>query len=268
MSGGAAIALITATVGCQLDTGGGRRTGSGESLLELVGPPTPAEAAQWAVDPNSPDNRQQGLLLLANAPFGGESVYMELYRLGLDDDDAAVRAAAIKAFGLHGGPPEGRLVLERLTPAEDVLVRREAARTISRIHLPESVGELIAMLDRRVDPAAEPRALAAEALGQHREPRVVQALIGALADPRLVVGESARRSLETLTGEDLGPEPEPWLVWTERTSDPFAGARTFYYTVFQRDRWFIEYIIPWDEPPNEIASTPAGMPLEAEASGG
>jgi HEAT repeat protein len=260
--------IFLALAGCQLDTGAGRRGGAGESILELVGPPTPAEAAQWAVDPNSPDNRQQGLLLLANAPFGGESVYMDLYRLALEDEDAAVRAAGVKALGLHGGPPEGRLVLELLRPDEDVLVRREAARTMARIHVPEAVPALTALLDRRLEPDAQARSLAAEALAQHREPRVVQALIGALADPRLVVGESARASLETLTGRRLGPEPEPWLAWAERAEDLFANAQPFYYTVFQRDRWFIEYLIPWDEPPNEIASTPAGMPIEADTGGG
>ena len=261
------ISIISlACAGCALDTGAGRRSGAGDSLFELVGPPTPAQAAQWAVDPNSPDNRQQGLLLLANAPFGGESVYMELYRIGLEDEDAAVRAAAIKAIGLHGGPREAELVLPLLTPQEDALVRREAARTMARIHLPEAVERLLALLDPRVEPDAEARALVAEALGQHREPRVVQGLIGALADRRLVVSDAAQRSLRTLTGRDLGPEPEPWLVWTERSTDWFAGAETFYYTVFQRDRWFIEYIIPWDEPPNEIPSTPAGLPIEADVS--
>lgn len=247
--------------GCNLASS---RRGGGESLFELVGPPTPAEAAQWAVDPASPDNRQQGLLLLANSSFGGESVYMELYRIALEDEDAAVRAAAVKAIGLHGGPVEGRRVLAILKSTEDELVRREAARTLARIHLPESIPALIEMLSRSAEPDAESRALAAEALGQHREPRVVQALLAALSDPRLVVGDAARRSLVTLTGEDFGYEPEPWLVWSSQASDLFAGARPFYYTVFQRDRWFLEYIIPWREPPNEIASTPAGMPLEAD----
>lgn len=248
------------TAGCKPLGGYGRS--SSESVFAFAAPPTPAEAARWAVDPNSADNRQQGILLLANAVFGGESVYMELYRIALDDEDAAVRAAAIRAMALHGGPPEGLLVADRLTPLEDPLVRREAARALARIHLPESVGRLTAHVDPDYEPDGETRALAAEALAQHREARVVQALIGALTDTRLLVSSTARRSLMTLTGQDYGIEPEPWLRWTASSPDLFEGAQTFYYTAYQRDRRILEYIVPWLEPPNEIASTPAGMPVE------
>ncbi len=226
------IAILSLTACNQL---GGQGRGSGNSVFELLSPPSPAEAARWAVDPNSPDNRQQGILLLANAPFGGESVYMELYRIGLEDQDAAVRAAAVRAFGLHGGPPEAELVLPLLRPSEDTLVRREAARTLARIHLPAAVPSLAAATDRTQEPDAEVRALAAEALGQHREPRVVQALIGALPDTRLLVGDAARTSLTTLTGEDFGYEPEPWLRWAASTQDLFENAKPFYYTVYKRE---------------------------------
>ncbi len=241
---------------------GGQGRGSSEGVFSFGLPPTPAEAARWAVDPASPDNRQQGILLLANAPFGGESVYMELYRIGLDDEDAAVRAAAVRAIALHGGPPEGELVLPLLDPEEDSLVRREAARAMSRIHLPGSVPALVESLSPAREPDGETRALAAEALAQHREPRVVQALIGALTDTRLLVSASAQRSLITLTGQDLGNEPEPWLAWARGVDDLFDGAQPYYYTAYQRDRRLLEYVVPWLEPPNEIASTPAGMPVE------
>lgn len=246
--------------GCKQLGGKGR---GGDSVLELFTPPTPAQAAQWAVDPNSPDNRQQGLLLLANARFGGDPVYMELYKLALEDEDAAVRAAAVRAIGLHGGPADVAPVIAMLRPDEDVLVRREAARTLARIHEPAAVPVLIGALDRRREPDAQARALSAEALGQYREPRVVQALIGTLTDPRLLVGDAARRSLGVLTGMDLGYEPEPWLAWTASSPDLFAGAQPFYYTVYWRKKRILEYVIPWLEPPNEIASTPAGMPLDA-----
>jgi len=260
----ALLAALAGVPGCQ-SLGGQGRSG-GDSLFQLIAPPTPAEAARWAVDPSSPDNRQQGILLLANASFGGDPVYLDLYRVALDDEDAAVRAAAVRAIGLHGGPEHGELVLGLLTPDEDVLVRREAARPLARIHVPESAPALIALLDRGAEPDAQVRALAAEALGQHREARVVQALIGALPDPRLLVGSAARGSLTILTGKDFGYEPEPWLRWTSRTADYFEGARPFYYTVYRRDRRFLEYIVPWLEPPNEIASTPAGMPIDAPAA--
>lgn len=257
-----AIILTAAALCAGCNPLGGHGRGSNDGFLAFGAPPTPAEAARWAVDPNSPDNRQQGILLLANAVFGGETVYMELYRIALDDEDAAVRAAAVRAMALHGGPPEGRLVMERLARSEDPLVRREAARAMTRIHVPESVPLLINAVDPEAEADAETRALAAEALAQHREPRAVQALIGALTDTRLLVSSSARRSLITLTGVDQGIEPEPWLNWTRTAPDLFAGASTFYYTAYQRDRRILEYVVPWLEPPNEIPSTPAGMPVE------
>ena len=41
------------------------------------------------------------------------------------------------------------------------------------------------------------------------------------------------------------------------------NAQPYYYTVYQRERRLLEHIVPWLEPPNEIASTPAGMPIES-----
>ncbi len=58
-----------------------------------------------ATNEYSADDRQLGILLLANAPWGGADVYVRLYRLGLDDE-GAVRTAAVRAIGLHGSPDD------------------------------------------------------------------------------------------------------------------------------------------------------------------
>ena len=71
-------------------------------------PPSPAEAARWAADPNDRENARRGTILLANAPWGGTEAYVKMYRLYAQDAlDPLVRAAALRTLdGLH---PRNRL---------------------------------------------------------------------------------------------------------------------------------------------------------------
>src|SRR5690606_5691792 len=97
-----------------------------ESILAAFQPPSPAEAAELALDPYSPDNRFQGILLLSNSDFGGQSVYVQLYRDSLNDADPGVRWVAVRALGRHGEIDDVPDILERLENDEPT-VRAEAA---------------------------------------------------------------------------------------------------------------------------------------------
>ena len=80
--------------GCGLELSGGSNLQQEESILSIWSPPDPAEAARWAADPYDPDKRQKGMLLLANAPWGGDPVYLRFYESALADADAGGRATA------------------------------------------------------------------------------------------------------------------------------------------------------------------------------
>jgi len=248
----------------------GGATSDTDSILSLFAPPSPAEAAAMAVNEFNADDRQTGILLLSNAPWGGADVYVRLYRLGLDDEDSAVRSAAARALGLHGEVEDAVRVAELLTDP-DRLVRWEAARTLQRLHNPRVVGRLLTRTDIRREQQAQVRAAAATALGQYAEQRVLDALILALDDPDLTVNAAARQSLRTLTGQDFGFEPRPWVTFARGTGDPFAGRVEYRFPAFHRDRKWFEYFNPFFEVPNELSAVPVGMTgesLRRESAGG
>lgn len=231
------------------------------SVLDLFNTgPSPQEAAEWAVDKYDPDKRYRGTLVLSNAYFGSEPLYVELYVKNASDPDPGVRAVAIRALGNHGGPEHVPLILKGLSETDRNL-RLEATRALQRIHEPTVVGTLIERLDQANESDAEVRAEAATALGQYAENRVVEALISAMEDSSLAVNRAALNSLRVLTGQDFGFDMRAWIDWDKSTRDRFAARGTYQYPVFQRDETFLETVIPFlPRPPNEPASSPVGMP--------
>ena len=261
---GMGITLISGMIGC--DSLSDARGAS--SLFDLAAPVAPEQAAEMSINQYNADERARGTLLLANSWFGGEPVYLELYQDNIDDWDAGVRMASVRALGMHGLSEHAPLIIERLND-EDERVRLEAARALQRIHSPDAVEPL---LSRIVEPAimaesgdrgeTDPRvrAEAANALGQYAEPRVIEGLIRSLDDRQLAVNMASRESLQTLTGQDFGQDRAEWLTWYEQVDDPFRGRTAYVYPVFERGRRLVEYLPLSAPPPNEVASTPTGMP--------
>lgn len=273
ISAGAAVAAVAVLAGCEaapMET---------ESVFQAIAPapPTPAEAAAWMFDPYDADKRFRGTVLLANAPFGGESVYLRGYRAHLSDSDASVRAAAAFALGRHGSP-EDVPAIAPLTRDADRLVRLNAVRALQRLHNPEAIPFLLERVQfvevtptgqRGFEEEADVRAEAAYALGQYADDRVLQGLIAALRDPRLSVTRNAAASLRTLTGQDFGDDHRSWFRWAATAKNPFAGRLPYTYPAFSRDRALVEWLPFWPPPPNEEPGTPAGMPpISAEPGGG
>lgn len=251
--------MAVCVTGCADDLAfAGADTSSADSIFSVFEPPSPTEAAAMAVNEYSADDRQTGILLLSNAPWGGADVYVRLYRLALEDEDAAVRTAAVRALGLHGAPSDAARVAERLSDA-DRLVRWESARTLQRLHDPAVATALIRSLDGRNESERQVRAAAATALGQYAQQRVLDALILALDDPDLTVNAAARQSLRVLTGTDQGYEPRPWVEFVRGNPDPFADRVAYSYPAFSRDRKWFEWFNPFFEVPNEISAAPVGM---------
>jgi hypothetical protein len=263
-----AAAFLAGGLGCTWDLPRGTK-----SILVFNTEPTPTEAANWAIDKYDADKRYRGTLLLANAPYGNDPVYMQLFLDNIKDPDPGVRSAATRAIGRHGEPDQVPMIIERLSD-EDRFVRAEAARSLQRLHNPAAIDPLIATL-RPTDDGEdfgekdpEVRAEAASALGQFPENKVIESLITALADPSLSVNRNAKASLQTLTGQDFGFDRRAWIDWYDQSKATFAGQSEYTYPIFnRRQRWW-EYLPFVATPNNEPPSTPIGMPRAGQAPAG
>ena len=253
---------LLAVPGCGLvEDMGMQYNPNAQSIFGLLSRPSPAQATAWALDEENADRRYQGTLLLANAPFAGEDVYIELFVDNLDDEDAAVRSAAARALAHHGRPEHVPLLIGALSD-ETELVRFEAARALQRIHSPVAVRPLIDKLDEEAEESTEVRAACAHALGQYPEPRVLAALAASLRDQSLAVNISAEEALMYLTGQNFGLDQRAWIEYIYGTGDPFEGQLAYEYPHFERDRRWIEYVPLVPQAPNEPAAQPVGMPRQ------
>jgi len=180
-------------------------------------------------------------VLLANAHFGGEQVYVRLYRkMGVIDEDTEVRAAAAFALGAHGGP-EDAPVLAELFKDQSPFVRFQAARGLQKIHNPEVVKALVAQVSPDNEENADVRAAVAYALGQYPQEIAYQALISALDDRSYGVVAAASGSLQTLTGHSVsGDDGRLWNQWeSKHQGNLFDGGGTYVWHEYQSpERWF------------------------------
>lgn len=230
-------------------------------------PPSPPEAARWALDQEDADRRRRGTVLLSNSPFGGADAYLGMYRdMVALERDPLVRAAAILALGRHGDPTDALPIAEFLEDdAADPQVRWAAAKALQRLHNPEAVRALLHPIRDEAE-RQELRVDAAVALGQYPEDRVFHGLIGALDDRELAVNLAAHGSLTTLTGHDLGLDPVAWLTWYDKAVDPFAGQEEYLYPTYQRDETFLEKLAFWSSKSFEQPGPPAGLSPTGERS--
>jgi hypothetical protein len=250
--------------------------GGCESLGEGIGefasaltPVTPRQAAEFALDQNDADKRREGIVLLSNAHFGGEPVYVDLYREYVRfDADPMVRAAAISGLARFGEPADARFIAPHLRDA-NMHVRWAAAKGLQRLHDPEVAPDLI-RTTFDVEETADVRSAAAIALGQYPQGTVVQALIAALSAPELSVNMAAAESLHTLTGRDFGLDGRAWFEWSRRSESDgglFAGRVQYYYPTYSRNLSWLEHLAFWSKPTFEPPGQPAGLtPLGARST--
>ncbi|MEM9790036.1 MAG: HEAT repeat domain-containing protein [Planctomycetota bacterium] len=258
LSWAALIAL--ASVGCR---GGGSDNVFGD-LLEPLIPPTPGEAARDAFNVFDADKRRRAVALINASPFGGEDPYLRMYRLLLDDRDATVRAAVAAALGDHGTPEDA----DRLIPLlrdRDGFVRWQAARALQKLHNPDAIEPLIAVVTE--DDDADARAAAAYALGQFDDPDAFDALVSALLDLDFGVVTNARDALTMMTGTDAGDDPADWLAWAEgRRGELFVDRLPYGYRPYVPAPAFGSRLAFWRKPAVVELREPVGL-TSAEAGG-
>lgn len=246
---------------------------------DVLSPPSPQEAAQWAVDTTDPENMRRGVALLGTSTFGGVDVYVKLYRFYAEDvKDPLVQAAAISALGRFGESADAVLIARKLVSAEEVRqakklhggegvdgpfpaqVRLASAIALQRLHNP-SVTE--AMWRTLLDESAEPeiRIELAIGLGQYPEDGVFDALVTSLDHSELAVNLAALDSLRVITGNDRGLSRIGWLAWHSATppSEHYLVHTTYLYPTYQRHLGFWDYVVFWDIPKWESPGLPRGI---------
>ena len=260
MHGCMVVSLIAMLTGCD-----GGIKGAMNDLLKPITPPTPSEAAQAALSSQDADQRRDSINRIAAASFGGEAPYVRMYRLMLDYPDATVRAACVRALGEHGAVRDAALILVRIEDPS-AFVRWEAARALQKIHNPVVVGRLIQTLGE--DPDEDVRIAAALALGQHPQPRVFQALVGALNDRSFAVVDASNNSLHNLTGQDLGDDGSAWLNWAKNNHDAlFDGQLTYRWQPYVKPIGLLNRIQFWKDNQGAPPRPPRGLnPPDAKAN--
>jgi hypothetical protein len=221
-------------------------------------PPSPAQAARWAADPNDRENARRGTILLANAPFGGTEVYVKMYRLYAEDaGDPLVRAAALQALARHGDAADAPLVAKSLvSPFRQV--RLAAAKALQRLHDP-AVADLLWPRLVNAEEDSDVRTEVAIALGQYPTPAVFNALVAALSQRELAVNTAALDSLRMITGKDLGIDEDAWLQHMVTAKPPLLETPLYLYPTFVRDLDMWDYLMFWDPVAFESPDVPIGM---------
>jgi len=256
-----AAAALVAAGGCDQAT-----SDFGDASSSLF-PPSPAEAGRWAVDDSDPENQRRGVLLLGNAGFGGEPVYVNLYRLYIEENsDPVVKATAIQALARHANPDDAVLVAKQLDSKIEQ-IRVAAAKGLQRIHNPK-VADLIWKKMINEDEVASVRVEIAIALGQYPTRDAFEALCSALDDRELAVNLAAANSLRLLTGADFGLEAPLWRSWADATPNPLRQDVPYYYPTFERGLGFGDYLLFWMIPTFEQPGVPAGMRETSPPAGG
>ncbi len=266
VTGFAVLAVVIASVaGCRSSNPTDPEAADESVLYDLfdnIGPTTPTQAARDAFNMYDPDIRRRSVELLTAAEFGGELPYLRMYRLLIDDPDPTVRAACIKALGIHGEVEDVARVVPYIKD-DNAFVRWETAKALQRIHNPLAVDSLIDTLMHDED--ADVRMAAATALGQYPQRRVFHALIGGLADVDYGVVDASQKALVTLTGIDQGVNGSAWMAWAETNSDRlFANQQTYTFTPYQPPEGLLDKVQFW-KPRQEVQpQVPVGKEVADE----
>ena len=169
-----------------------------------------------------------------------------------------MRAAAVKALGLHGEVKDVTLITIRLADPAD-MVRWEASKALQKIHNPDAIKPLITAMNKDSD--ADVRMACADALGQYATPEVYGALVAALDDERYGVALAASKSLSTITGQELGDQASAWIEYREaNSSNLFANQKTYMWQPYTPPRGFMSKLQFWKKAQeSKPAQTPVGM---------
>jgi HEAT repeat protein len=177
-----------------------------EALESLAGSDQPAAVRADALD--------------ALANFAGEPKAASVVKWGAADRDPAVRAAAVEAAGRIGGDGASALLKKALGDADDG-VRCVAQASLRRFAPVPALGALVGS---SMDPSWRVRAQCVEDAAALREKAAVDVLVELVGDKVTRVAAAAHRALQSLSGKDLGRDPELWVGWWEANRETWTVA--------------------------------------------
>ena len=187
----------------------------------------------------SPDERRIAVERIAKSGYITEDITFDALSLVLKTDSSTgVRQAAARALGHTCKTQSAATLVEVLQYQEGTSTGRPPNSTIRRACLeaiqqladngielssiPNIEQSVIAQLSN--DPSRDVRIAAAQTLSRFQTTATLTALIDTLQLPDFGVAHAAEKSLNHLTGQDLGRDPEAWRQWLEQANDPFAQA--------------------------------------------
>jgi hypothetical protein len=190
-----------------------------QRLINFATGETPVKYATMMENTRSPDARREGVLKLADYPFGRKDPYVKRYdQIAGRDGDYLVRAAAIRALNRSRSRQGGDVYLAAMDDAEPA-VRLEAAKALANVPIDAAAPKLIAHLQR--DPSKDVRIACADALRNVKTLDSARALMSVLNDREFGVSWQARRSLILMTGHDYRYDESAWLDYVAKAGTPF-----------------------------------------------
>lgn len=191
------------------------------SMVDYFSGNTPIKAVAMMEDRYFADERRQGINRLASRDFGRRPPYTERFaQIAQFDSDFLVRATAIRALN-RARDQEATPVFIKALEDQNPLVRQEAAKALANVPDANAVAPLVRLLN---DPAEsrDVRIAAADALRHYRTLEVARSLAATLGAREFAVAWQSRRSLISMTGNDLRYDESAWLEYFTSPDRPFS----------------------------------------------
>jgi hypothetical protein len=207
------VVILLFSAGCQ--------TEFGRHLSGYFSGNTPLKAAQKIEDHYAPDERRDGINRLSDRDFGRRQPYTTRYQqLAQLDSDWLVRATAIRALNRSRDATATPIFIKALADENEV-VRVEAAKALSNLPDEKAAPALVAIVTNAGE-TRDVRICAADALRHYHNLQVARALAAQLSIREFGLAWQARRSLVTLTGQDLRYDEAAWLQYLTGPEKPFG----------------------------------------------
>jgi hypothetical protein len=209
--------LLLASGGCARF---GRVGEFSQNMIDYFRGDTALNAAKKMEDTYFPDERREGILRLAERPYGRREPYTTRYQqIAQYDTDWLVRATAIRMLNRARDTSASPVFIKALDDQNPV-VRTEAAKALKNIPNPDAVPALLKLV---ADPNQDRdvRIWSAAALGAYRTEPVARALVSQVDSRDFSVAWESRRSLIAITGQDLRYSPAAWNEFIDKEK-PFG----------------------------------------------
>lgn len=204
-------------------------------------PRTSREWMELALEASNADDRRRGVIGLTRSVDAGSDWAMKVFdTIARTDQDAMVRATAVRAMWPHAGEAQIPTIIKLLGSAKQQFpdvrqspgpVRWAAAQVLlamindyrySESQRPEIVRVL---LDRAAnDGDRNVRIVVVETLGYFAEKPIPMTLAAVLEDDDFALQRAAETSLIALTGVTHHYDAKAWKAWLATVSDPFEKA--------------------------------------------